>query len=313
MRRRARGLACAIALRCCCCYCAGGSLVAAPSSHQQKFPQHPRGAAEPLFCTADTLDLPRARVVAEVASSLPPASGRAVGYDEDVDGPPGAWYRTVYVTDCGVPAEASTVMRCMSFGSTVAVPESVLRLRAGTAEAAALFKPHMTVLSLGLARLPALAAPAAPRTDAAPVHALVVGVAGGSLLHLWRRVLPARSVVAAVELDPAALALAREHMGLARLEASAGAGRGARALLRVHAGDGRAFLAAAAAGSYGLLAVDLDQGVLRGGAATWAHLARVLGPAGVLTMNYWSPEPLASLLTARIRNVLQVRTALVCL
>ena len=255
------------------------------------------------------VDLTGARIIAEAATQLVVAPGEKE-----------PWYSMVYVTDCGEMAgmTGSAGMRCMSFGSPTAVPESIVQLRAVPGPApttivqpTALHKLHMTVLSFGLTIHPAFAGlqdpavPAQTNVDAAPLRGLVVGLAGGSIPQLWRHVLPARSQIDVVELDPAVVELARQHSGFDLEQAK----NPSNVRTTVHIGDGLAFVMESKVAAYDLCVIDLDMEELKGGDETWRHLSRILGRDGVLMMNYWSPQPVASLLTVRIRNLLQLAKA----
>jgi len=110
---------------------------------------------------------------------------------------------------------------------------------------------------------------------------LVVGLGGGSLPSLLRHRLPALRIDV-VELDPVVAEVARSHFGV-REDAS----------LRVHIGDGRAFIERATE-RWDLVALDAyDARSVPRRLATlefFRAVRRVLSPGGVAIANIWAPE-----------------------
>ncbi|MBL8382566.1 MAG: fused MFS/spermidine synthase [Burkholderiales bacterium] len=113
-----------------------------------------------------------------------------------------------------------------------------------------------------------------------PRRMLVVGLGGGSLPMFLRQHYP-EATIDAVDVDPAVVAVAREHFGLRE-----------DARLRTHVADGRAFVDAAPAGQYDLVILDAY-----GSERVPEHLTtveflgavrRALDPDGVLVSNLWN-------------------------
>jgi len=110
---------------------------------------------------------------------------------------------------------------------------------------------------------------------------LVVGLGGGSLPSLLRRRLPALQLDV-VELDPVVVEVARSHFGV-REDAG----------LRIHVGDGRAFIERATE-RWDLVALDAyDARSVPHRLATlefFRAVGRVLSPGGVAIANVWAPD-----------------------
>lgn len=130
-------------------------------------------------------------------------------------------------------------------------------------------------LHLDYTRVAMLAFAAVPQ----PGRALVVGLGGGTMPRFLLAVRPALRVDA-VELDPAVVDVARRFFDLSDARR-----------LRVHTGDGRAFVEAAAPGTWDLVFLDAY-----GPSEIPRHLATVefltslrgkLRPGGVVAANVW--------------------------
>ncbi|HSG47500.1 MAG TPA: fused MFS/spermidine synthase [Longimicrobiales bacterium] len=112
---------------------------------------------------------------------------------------------------------------------------------------------------------------------------LFVGLGGGAMPRYVRWLLP-RARIHAVELDPRVVAVAREWFGFRP-----------DSLTAVHVGDGRAFVEAAAPGSFDLVVLDaFDGGVVPRALATEEFLRAVrasLAPGGVVAGNLHTTDP----------------------
>jgi len=167
------------------------------------------------------------------------------------------WYAEVAVTDCSARfgVQHNEVVRGLHLGSIANPPESLVRLRFDESSetwlpvAGAVLKPHIRYTLLAFAWLDGGFAPNS--------RALLVGVAGGSLLHFWREcVLGGGDVsVDAVEYDGAVLEAARAHLGLRESEPP-------RGQCTLHIEDGAVFLRRAEDEVYDLVVIDLDMGAL---------------------------------------------------
>ena len=233
------------------------------------------------------------------------------------------------------PLGSEDVVRALHLGSGDNEPESRVLLRHGriVPQSGLVLKPHLQYSLLAFAWLEG--------GFAADARAALVGVAGGALLHFWRECVPGGAALAvdAVELDGAVLQAAREHMDLEACEPA----RGGRVEFNV--ADGADWLRDAEDEAYDLLVVDLDMGALvaaadRAAAAAEAAAAseggggdgsadaerrrrartrkakaadpardmyRVLSSRGVLVLNEYSEEPVASRLESSLRTVRALR------
>ncbi len=128
--------------------------------------------------------------------------------------------------------------------------------------------------------------------DPPPRRALVLGVGGGSVLLILRRLFPSMALVG-VEQDPVHLEVGRRHFGL----------RGSG--LRLHRAEARAWVARHLAASEGLpfdlVVEDLcggrgvpERAVPASDAAWLGRLLSLLRPGGALVLNCLSREELAS-------------------
>ena len=109
---------------------------------------------------------------------------------------------------------------------------------------------------------------------------LFVGLGGGAMPMFVRQVTPGAEIDV-VEIDPLIVELAQSHFGFRP-----------DSLLRVHTGDGRAFIENATDASYDLVVLDAfsDDEIPRSltTAEFLGEVRRVLAPAGVVVSNVWS-------------------------
>lgn len=236
------------------------------------------------------------------------------------------------MSDCGgrYACGANETVRGLHLGSASNPPESLVRLERDAVSGAwlpvagSILKPHIQFTLLAFAWL--------ERGFEAESRALLVGVAGGSLLHFWRECVPGGLAlpVDAVEYDGAVLEAARAHLGLSACEPPHGR-------CSLHVKDGAAFLQRAEDEAYDLVVIDLDMGALidaskpsqpsnggakpDGGAPSDAarrrkraapadptrDMYRVLSSRGVLVINEYSEEAPSVRLESSLRLVRLLR------
>lgn len=113
---------------------------------------------------------------------------------------------------------------------------------------------------------------------------LFVGLGGGAMPMFTRAVLP-RARIDAVEIDPIIVDVAQEYFGFRP-----------DSLMRVHTGDGRAFIERAPPGTYDMIALDaFSDDEVPYSLTTRQFLTAVresLAPRGVVVSNLWSRNPL---------------------
>ena len=128
---------------------------------------------------------------------------------------------------------------------------------------------RITMIALGLARHP-------------PQRVLAVGLGGGSMPMFLRMAYP-DARIDVVEIDPAVVRVAEKYFDVRQDER-----------LRVHVGDGRAFVENAAPASYDMVILDAyGQGVVPRHLTTIEFLGavrRALRPDGVAVSNIWGPN-----------------------
>lgn len=116
-----------------------------------------------------------------------------------------------------------------------------------------------------------------------PERVLVMGLGGGTLPNFFRAAWP-QARIDAVEIDPAVVKVAEQYFGLAQDER-----------LRLHVGDGRAFIERAAPGSYDLIVLDAFEDTVAPRHLTTLEFHRAvraaLKPDGLVTANIWGPNP----------------------
>jgi spermidine synthase len=167
-------------------------------------------------------------------------------------------FQTLVVTD-------SATRRCLRFGDAPDALNQSCRLHRAPLHLAFDYTRAMTAALL--------------LWQPAPQRVLLIGVGGGSIPTALAAVRPAMQIDA-VDIDPAVLAVAQRHFGLAP---------GPR--LRLHAADGRAFVAAARARGDRFDAVLLDAFDEEGippalfDDAFLRDVAALLGPGGVFLAN----------------------------
>lgn len=124
---------------------------------------------------------------------------------------------------------------------------------------------------------------------------LFVGLGGGAMPMYTRQVLP-RARIEVVEIDPVIVRVAQSHFGFRP-----------DSLLRVHTGDGRAFIEGAPPATYDLIVLDaFSDDAIPPSLATVEFLRAVrerLAPGGVVVSNLWSGNPLYGRMVATYRAV----------
>jgi hypothetical protein len=225
-------------------------------------------------------------------------------YPCEVSGRTAPWYTHVVVTE--LSTDGQVTVRGLHFDSASNPPESVVRLVPTTTSG---WKPIAFALDKAYAPFALLPFALTGGGFAPSSRACLIGVAGGSLLHVWLGCVPggASLQVDAVELDGAVLRGAREHLGLGCCEAT---GR-----VAIHQADGAAFIAAADDEVYDMLMLDLD-GVSESAysmadqvaaGAAYREAYRVLSERGVLVVNEYSESAAHERLEAMLRSVRVLR------
>ena len=225
-------------------------------------------------------------------------------YPCEVSGRTAPWYTHVVVTE--LSTDGQVTVRGLHFDSASNPPESVVRLVPTTTSG---WKPIASALDKAYAPFALLPFALTGGGFAPSSRACLIGVAGGSLLHVWLGCVPggASLQVDAVELDGAVLRAAREHLGLGCCEAT---GR-----VAIHQADGAAFIAAAGDEVYDMLMLDLD-GVSESAysmadevaaRAAYREAYRVLSERGVLVVNEYSESAAHERLEAMLRSVRVLR------
>lgn len=225
-------------------------------------------------------------------------------YPCEVSGRTAPWYTHVVVTE--LSTDGQVTVRGLHFDSASNPPESVVRLVPTTTSG---WKPIASALDKAYAPFALLPFALTGGGFAPSSRACLIGVAGGSLLHVWLGCVPggASLQVDAVELDGAVLRAAREHLGLGCCEAT---GR-----VAIHQADGAAFIAAADDEVYDMLMLDLD-GVSESAysmadevaaRAAYREAYRVLSERGVLVVNEYSESAAHERLEAMLRSVRVLR------
>ena len=225
-------------------------------------------------------------------------------YPCEVSGRTAPWYTHVVVTE--LSTDGQVTVRGLHFNSASNPPESVVRLVPTTTSG---WKPIASALDKAYAPFALLPFALTGGGFAPSSRACLIGVAGGSLLHVWLGCVPggASLQVDAVELDGAVLRAAREHLGLGCCEAT---GR-----VAIHQADGAAFIAAADDEVYDMLMLDLD-GVSESAysmadevaaRAAYREAYRVLSERGVLVVNEYSESASHERLEAMLRSVRVLR------
>ena len=148
------------------------------------------------------------------------------------------WYEDVFATDLsdafGCGGSPCVAVRGLHLGRPDTTPESLLRMYRKDEDAPWRVLPHELLKSYAPFTLLSFAWVG----DGFPAdsRACLVGLAGGSLVHLWSQCVPGGETlrIDACELDGAVLELARSHLGLAQCESSG--------LVTCHEVDGAEFL-----------------------------------------------------------------------
>lgn len=189
-------------------------------------------------------------------------------------------YQNVFVTE---NARGDETVRTLRFGSRRGAIQS--RAIAGRPEM--LLVPYVRATVAGLTFV-----------DGTPQRVLVIGLGGGSIPTYLHRALP-ESQIDVVELDPVVVRVAREWFDFVEDER-----------LRVHVGDGRAFLEQrTGANSYDLLVLDAyGESSVPYELTTEEFLSsarRALAPSGALVANVWA-SPANRLYDSMLRTYQEV-------
>ena len=170
------------------------------------------------------------------------------------------WYKHVYITDLSESFACDqsllVTVRGLHLGHPKSTPESLIRLHRADVGSPWCVVPHEVLKAYAPFTLLCLAWLGCGNGFAPRTRACLVGVAGGSLAHLWSRCVPGGDTMDldAVELDGAVLEAARAHLGLREVEES---GR-----VTCHEGEGCAFIRACGDAVYDLVMLDLDFSLL---------------------------------------------------